>query len=97
LRVVIVIVSCVLLMNATSLLVRTFEPVDHVTVTVGLFTKFVPVIVSVCGLVEPVAGFGLTPLIVGVTDPPPTVMFVPDDCGPAPPVCMLNPFCTTKV
>src|SRR3954470_16439224 len=55
LSVVIVIVSCVLLMNATSLLVRTFDPVPHVTVTVGLFTKFVPVIVSVCGLVEPVA------------------------------------------
>ena len=90
--VVIDIVNCVLLMNVTSLLARTFDPPVHVTVTVGLFTKFVPVIVAVCGLVDPVIGFGLTPLLVGASVPLATVMLVPADCGPAPPVWALKPF-----
>src|SRR6184192_1657476 len=85
LSVVIVIVSCVLLMNPTSLLVSTFDPLPHVTVSVGLFTKLVPLIVIVCALVEPVTGFGLTLLIEGVTVPLLTVMLVPADFGPAPP------------
>jgi len=92
LSVVIVIVSCVLLMNATSLLVRTFEPPVHVTVIVGGLAKFVPLMVIVCGLVEPVTGFGLTLLIAGVTAPLLTVMLLPVDCGPGPPVCASKPF-----
>src|SRR5216110_2678621 len=88
LRVVIVIVNCVLLMNPTSLLVSTFDPPVHVTVTVGLFTKLVPLIVIVCALVDPVTGFGLTLLIVGVTVPLLTVTLAPADFGPAPPVCV---------
>src|ERR1017187_2178845 len=95
--VVISIVNCVLLTNVTADAGRVEEPPPaDVTVTVGLFTKFAPLIVTVCGLVEPVTGFGLTPLIVGVTGPI-TVTFTPADCGPGPPVCESKPFCTTKL
>ena len=73
-------------------------PASHVTKIVGAFTKFAPLIVTVCGLVEPVTGFGLTLLIVGAgLAPLVTVTLVPPDCGPSPPVCMLKPFCTTKL
>jgi hypothetical protein len=61
----IVICNCVLLTKVTADDAKVDEPVDHVTVTAGLLTKFAPLIVTVCGLTEPVTGFGLTPLIVG--------------------------------
>jgi hypothetical protein len=62
---VMVICNCVLLMNVTAAAGSVTEPVDQVSRTVGLFTKPVPLIVTVCPLVEPVTGFGLTLLIVG--------------------------------
>jgi hypothetical protein len=55
--------SCVLLTNVTADAASVDEPVLQVTNTVGSFTKFAPLIVTVCELVEPVTGFGLTLLI----------------------------------
>ena len=91
------ILSCVLLTNVTCPDDNVDDPPVQVTKTVGLSTKFVPLIVTVCALVEPVTGFGLTLLIVGATVPLVTVTFVPLDLGPGPPVCARNPFWTTKL
>jgi hypothetical protein len=55
----------VLLTNVTCPDDNVDDPPVQVTTTVGLSTKFVPLIVTVCALVEPVSGFGLTLLIVG--------------------------------
>jgi hypothetical protein len=57
--------SCVLLTNVTCPDDSVDDPPVQVTKTVGLSTKFVPLIVIVCALVDPVTGFGLTLLIVG--------------------------------
>jgi hypothetical protein len=54
-------------------------------------------IVTVCELVEPVTGFGLTLLIVGEAVPFVTVTFAAPDFGPGPPVWARKPFCTTKL
>jgi hypothetical protein len=95
----IVICNCVLLMKVTSLEDRVFPPPVHVTDTVGLLTKFAPLIVIVCWFAEPVTGFGLTPLScgAGVLTGATTVTFAPPDCGPGAPVCTRKPFCTTKL
>jgi len=94
---VIDICSCVLLTNVTCVGDSVDDPPVQVTNTLGLFTKFVPLIVIVCALVDPVTGFGLTLLIVGATVPLVTVTFAALDFGPGPPVCARNPFCTTKL
>jgi hypothetical protein len=89
--------NCVLLTKVTCVDDSVEDPPVQVTNTVGLFTKFAPLIVTVCTLVEPVTGFGLTLLIVGARVPLVTVTFAPFDFGPAPPVCARNPFWTTKL
>jgi hypothetical protein len=57
--------SCVLFRNVTADVGIVAEPPVQVTKTVGLFTKPVPLMVTVCPLFEPVTGFGETLVIVG--------------------------------
>ena len=94
---VIDICNWVLLTNVTCYAASVEDPPVQVTKTVGLFTKFVPLIVTVCALVEPVTGFGLTPLIVGVPVLLVTVTLAPPDFGPGAPVWARKPFWTTKL
>ena len=95
--VVIVIRSCVLLTKVTCDPDRVDEPPVQVTSSVGAFTKPVPLIVIVCPLVDPVTGFGETLVMVGAVVALPTVTFAPPDLGPAAPVWVSKPFCTTKL
>ena len=60
-----VIRSCVLLRKLSSLEVKVFEPPVHVTNTVGVLTKPVPLMVTGWELLDPGTGFGLTLLITG--------------------------------
>ena len=64
-----VICTSVLFTKLTSPEVRVLEPPVHVTATVGGLAKPFPLTEMVCKLLDPVTGFGLTPLIVGTPAP----------------------------
>ena len=64
-EVLMVICTSVLFTKLTSPEVRVFEPPVHVTAAVGGLAKPVPLMEMVCKLLDPVTGFGLTPLMCG--------------------------------